>query len=322
MINCPKALKEEAAGEGSASPSKAATKKRGLVKDDPDAKDVAGNESPAKKTKVKKEKEPKIKNEVASGESENDKKAKGRAKKETKIKNEDAETRSDNDGPAKKKTKAATKKGKKANDDEADGDFKEDAQPVKKGRKQSKKATTGEEVGLQVKDESSDHDALPPAAKKTRAPRKAATAKKLKDEGNEADDLDPASKLETPLDNVKLEHISEPEAEASDGAPKLPKGGKKKVKKAINGTAEETPNEVKPKARMLLPNRLANKLTMYTGPGWPTIQRKSDSLTPSLIEPSPPFNICNVLGDVRLIEKYYAIRGVGDVGQISEHCKA
>lgn len=290
-------MKEEAAGEGSASPSKADTKKRGLVKDDPDAKGVAESESPAKKAKIKKEKEPKIKNEVASGESENEgqttKKAKPRAKKETKIKTEDAEAGSDNDGPANKKTKAATKKAKKAkkaSDDEADGDFEEDAQPVKKGRRQTKKATAGEEAGLQVKDESSDHDALPPAAKKTRAPRKAATTKKLKDEGNETDDLDPAFKLETPLDSVKLEHTSEPEADPSEGAPKLPKGGKKKVKKAVNGTAEEAPKEVKSKVRMLLPNRLVNKLTMYTGdPGWPTIQRKSDSLTPSLIQPSPPF---------------------------------
>ena len=146
------------------------------------------------------------------------------------------------------------KKGKKANDDEADGDFEQDAQPLKKGRKQTKKATAGEEAGLQIKDESSDHDALPPpAAKKTRAPRKAAAAKKVKDEDNETDDLDPAFKLETPLNNVKLEHTSEPEAEASEAAPKLQKGGKKAIKNAVNGTAAEAPKEVKSKVKLLLP---------------------------------------------------------------------
>lgn len=251
LIDYPKALKAEAAGEGSASPGKADTKKRGLVKDDPDAKGVAENEPPAKKTKIKTEKKPKIKNEVVSGESENEtaKKAKPRTKKETKIKNEDAEAGPDNDGPANKKIKGATKKSKKANNHEADGDFEKDAQPVKKGRRQTKKATTEEEAGLQIKDESSDHDALPPVAKKTRAPRKAATAKKLKDEGNESDDADPALKLETPLNNVKLEHTSEPETEASEGAPKLPKAGTKKVKKAVNGTAKEASKEVKSKVR-------------------------------------------------------------------------
>lgn len=178
------------------------------------------------------------------------KKAKTIAKKGPKIKNEDAEAGSENDGPVNKMTKAAMKKGKKANDDEADGDFEQGVQPVRKGRKQTKKATNGEEAGLQVKDESSDHDAIPPpAVKKTRAPRKAAAAKKLKDEDNETDDLD------TPLNNVKLEHTSEPEAEASEGTPKLQKRGKKAIKKAVNGNgmAAEASKEVKPKVRLLLP---------------------------------------------------------------------
>lgn len=249
-----KALKEEATGEGSASSGKTETKKRDHVKDDPDAKGVAESEPPAKKTKTRIKQESKIKNEDASGESEHEgpttEKAKPRTKKEPKIKNEDAQAEFENDGSANKKAKAAIKKGKKTNDDEANGDSEQGAQTVKKGRTKAKKSTAREEAGLQVKDESSDHDALPPpAAKKTPAPRKGATVKKPKDEDNEIDGVDPALKLE----NVKLEHTSEPEAEASEDAPKVQKGGKKTRKKAVNGTAEGAQQEIKPKVKMLLP---------------------------------------------------------------------
>lgn len=275
------ALKEEAAGEGSASPSKTDTKKRPHVKDDPDAEGAAENEGPAtkkikprtkkgpeiknedadggsendgpatQKTKSRTKKEPKIKNEYADGESENEapvpKKTKPRIKKEPKIKNEAAEVGSENEAPVPKKTKAAIKKEKKANGDDGDGDFEQDTQPVKKGRRKAKKVKSEDEPALHVKDESSDLDALPPhVVKKTRPPRKAATAKKIKDEDSETDGLDPASELETPLGSVKLEQNLEPEAEAGEDAQKVHKGRKKASKKAVN--ASEYKNEVKPKA--------------------------------------------------------------------------
>ena len=249
-------MKEEAAGEGSASPSKTDTKKRGHVKDDPDAEGVAENEPPAKKTKARTKKEPKIKNEDANGGSENEgstikKETKPRIKKESKIKEEDAETGSENEGPANKKIKTAIKKGKKTNDDEADEQFEQDAQPVKKGRKQAKKATPRHEAALHTEEEGSDHDALPPPiAKKARAPRKAAIAKKIKDEDTETDGLDPASELEAPSGKVKLEYTSDPEAEASKYAPKPQKGRKSASKKAAKGKAEKTRKEDKPKVRM------------------------------------------------------------------------
>ena len=243
--NCPEALKDEAAEEGSASLGKTDNKKRGHVKDDPDAEAAAEDEPPAKKTKARTKKEPKIKNEGADGGSENEgptmKKDKTRTKKEPKIKNEDVETRSEIDEPTNKKTKAAIKKGKRAKNHEADEDFEQDAQPVQKGRKRAKKATTGD----------SDDDALPlSTVKKTRAPRKAATTKKVKDEDTESDGLDPASELDTPVSKVKLEHTSDFEAEAKQEVPKLQKGRKKATKKAANGTVEGTSKEMKPKVRI------------------------------------------------------------------------
>lgn len=252
----PKALKEEAAGEESASPNKIDHKKRGHVKDDPDSEGAAEDEPPTKKSKAKTKKETKIKNEDADGGSENEGPTvmkTTRVKKEPKIKNEDAETRSESEGPANKKAKAEVKKGNKANRNEAKRDLKQDPQPAKRSRKRVMKATSRDESGLHIKDESSDHDAIPPAiAKKTRAPRKAVEAKKIKDEESETDGLDPASELEIPLANAKLEHTSELEAEASEDAPKLQKGRKNAPKKAVNGTAEDIKKEVKPKVRMLV----------------------------------------------------------------------
>ena len=248
-------MKEETAAGGSTSPSKIDNKKRGHVKDDPDS-EAPEDEPPAKKTKARAKKEPKIKDEGADGGSENEvptaKQNKPRIKKEAKIKNENAETTSEIEEPA-KETKAAIKKGKKAKGDEADEHFKHDTQPVKKGRKQAKKAAAGDEAPLHVKDESSDHDALPsPIVKKAQAPRKSATAKKIKDEDTETNGLDPASELDTALGNVKLERTSELEAEASQDVPKPQKGRTKATKKAVNGTVEETNQERNPKVRLLV----------------------------------------------------------------------
>ena len=281
-----KALKDEAAGEGSAGPSKTDNKKRGHVKDDPDAEGAREGEPPTKKTKAKTKKEPIVKNEDADGGSENEgptikktkarikkepivknedadggsenegptiKKTKARIKKEPKIKNENAEAKFENDSSANKKTQPAIKKGKKTHNAESEGDFEQDAQPVKKGRRQAKKTIDEEYSASHIKDESSDHDApSPPAAKEGRAPRKAATAKRIKDQDTDSDSLDPASEPELPLDNVKLEHRSGFDAEASEGAPKFQKGRKKAPSKAVNGTAEETKKEVKSQVRMLV----------------------------------------------------------------------
>lgn len=178
------------------------------------------------------------------------KKTKAKTKKESRIKNEDAEVGSENEAPANKKTKAGLKKGRKAKGDDGDGDFEMIDQPVKKSRKQAKKVTGEDDPALHVKDES-DLDALPPpVAKKTRAPRKAATAKEIKDEDTEADDIDTASELEKPLGDVKLEQTLEPEAKVSEDAPKFQKGRKKASKKAVNGL--EHKKDVKPKVRMLV----------------------------------------------------------------------
>ena len=273
----PKALKEEST-EGDASPGKTDKKKRGRVKEDPDAEGAEIDEPPAKKTKTRTKKEPKIKNEDADGGSENEapgtrkpkstvkkepkiknedaetgdeneapatKKPKSRAKKEPKIKNEDAETGSENEGLANKKTKAATNKGKKASGNDTDEDSKHDVQPIKKGRKPPKKARAADETALDVKDDSGDHETLPPPKeRKKRAPRQATMAKKVKDEDIETDGVEPASELETPLGKFELEHTSELEPEASEDVPKLQKGrkgasaisSKRQVKKAKKGT--------------------------------------------------------------------------------------
>ena len=252
-------MKEDPAGGESASPSKTDTKKRNHVKDEPDAEGVVENQPSAKKAKARTKKEPKIKNGDANSDSENEdpniKETKPRIKKESKIKNEDVETRSENDGPASKKTKAAIKKGQRTNGDLADEEFEQDAQPVRKGRKQAKKATPRDEAALHIKEESSDHDAVPP--QKARAPRKAAMAKKIKDEDEDedtkTDGLDPVFKLEPLSGNVKLEYRSELEAEASEDVPKLLKGRKKAPKKAVKGTAEKTRKGDKPKVRMIVP---------------------------------------------------------------------
>ena len=247
-------MKDEAAGEQSASPSKTDQKKRSHVKDDPEAaENEAEHEPPTKKTKAKMKKEPKIKNEDADGGSENEGlaiKKSTRTKKESKIKNEDAEIGSENEGPANKKTKAAIKKEKNANGDEAESDFEQEAPPVKRSRKQAKKATVVDDSALRVKDESSDHETLPPTiAKKARAPRKAVKAKKLKDEKTETVGLDPASEVETPLAGEEPEQPSGLDAEASEDAPKVKKGHKSAPKKAINGTAEDTKKVVKAKVQ-------------------------------------------------------------------------
>ena len=154
------------------------------------------------------------------------------------MKIEGSETRSENEVSPNKKTKAAVKKSNKANTDEANRDFEQVAQPVKKGRKRAKKPTRGE-AALHMKDESSDHDALPPPiSKRIRASRKAATAKKIKDEDTDTDGLDRASELGTPLGSVKREQTSELEAEPNGETPKVEKRRKKAPKKAVSGTAD------------------------------------------------------------------------------------
>ena len=251
--DCSKALEDEAAGEQGASPRKTDQKKRSHVKDDPEAAEDE-HEPPTKKTKAKMKKEPKIKNEDAADRSGNEGlaiKKTTMTKKESKVKNEDAEIRSENEGPAKKKTKAAIKKEKIASGDEAESDFEPEAPPVKRGRKQAKKATVVDDSALRVKDESSDHEILPPTiTKKARAPRKAVKAKKLKGEKTEADGLDQASELDTPLAGEEPDQPSGLEADASEYAPKVKKGRKTASKKAVNGTAEDTKKVVKAKVQI------------------------------------------------------------------------
>ena len=251
----PKALKEGSAEEPNASPSKTNNRKRGHVKDDPDAGAAADGEPPAKKTKARTKKEQKVKKEDPDGGSENEasaiKNPKSRVKKEPKIKNEDAETGSEKEVPAKKKAKAVNKKGKKASGNDADEDFKQDVQPVKKSRKQTKKATAENETAMDFKDESGDHDTLsPPKEKKKRASRKAATAKKVKDEDTETDGFGPASGIETPPGDVKLEHASELESEVSEDAPEVRKGRKRAPAKATNGPAEKAKKRTKTKGKV------------------------------------------------------------------------
>ena len=252
----PKALKEGSGEEGSASPSKTNNKKRGHVKDDPDAEGVANGEPPAKKTKARTKKEAKVKNEDPGHGSENDASAitapKSKVKKEPKIKNEDAETGSEKEVPANKKAKAVTKKGKKASGNDDDVGFKQDVQPVKKSRKQAKKATAGDETALDVKDESGDHDTLsPPKTKKKRASRKAAKAKNVKDEDPETDGAEPGSEIETPLSDVKLENTSELESEVSEDDPQVRKGRRGAPAKPSNGPAEQAKKKIKTKVTML-----------------------------------------------------------------------
>ena len=249
-------MKEEVAGEGSASPSKTNNKKRDHVKDDPDMEGTAEDEPPAKKIKARTKKEPKIKNEHADGRSDDEgpteKKTKGRIKKDSKFKNEHAELRFENEGSSNKKTKAASKKAKKASGGEADRDFEQDAQPVKKGRKGAKEAIAEAKLNLNIKDESSDHDTLPPTiGKRSRAPRKAAAAMKIKYEDTESDGSEPTSELGTPFENVKTEHTSEVEPEASEDALEVQKGRKKAPRNAVNGKVKKVKKDSKPKVRML-----------------------------------------------------------------------
>ena len=253
--DCSKALKDEAAGEQGASPSKTDQKKRRHVKDDPEAaEDEAEHEPPTKKTKAKMKKEPKIKNEDAADGSGNEAlaiKKSTMTKKESKVKNEDVEIRSENEEPANKKTKAAIKKEKPASGDEAESDFEQEAPPVKRGRKQAKKATVVDDSALRVKDESGDHENLPPTiTKKARAPRKAVKAKKLKGEETETDGLVQAPELEAPLAREEPDQPSGLEAEATEDAPKVKKGRKPASKKAVNGTAEDTKKVVKVKVQI------------------------------------------------------------------------
>ena len=284
-------MKDGSAGEGSASPSKTDSKKRGHVKDDPDAEGAAIDEPAPKKTKARIKKEPKIENDDANGELENEdpkmkkskprakkeqkiknedadggsenedpklKKPKSRAKKEQKIKNEDADTESENEGPANKKTRATVKKGKMANSNDADEDFEQEAQPVKKGRKQARKATAGGETALDVKEESGDPNTLPPPkGKRQRAPRKAASARKIKDEDTETDGLISAPELGTPPGKEKPEHTSELEPEASEQVPKLQKGRKGAPRKVIGRPAEKGEKKVVSKVRMLIASLIA-----------------------------------------------------------------
>ena len=252
--DCSKALKDEAAGEQSASPSKTDQKKRSHVKDDPEAaENEAEHEPPTKKPKTKMKKEPKIKNEDAADGSGNEGlaiKKSTRTKKESKVKNEDSEIRSENEEPANKKMKAAIKKEKIASGDEAESEFEQEAPPIKRGRKQAKKATVVDDSALRVKDESSDHETLPSTtAKKARAPRKSVKAKKLKGEKTETVGIDPASELETPIAGEGPDQPSGLEAEASEDAPKVKKGRKTAPKKAVNGTAEDTKKVVKAKVQ-------------------------------------------------------------------------
>lgn len=217
-------------------PKQARAKKESIIKDEiaDGGSELEGPTTKKPKSEVKKES--KIKNENADGGSELEglttRKPKSRVKKEANIKDEEAATGSGNQVPADKKTKAAVKKGKKVNGNISDGNFEQDAQPVRRGRKPAKKATVGDESGLDMKDESSDHDALPPPQGKRKRPsRKAAPTKKLKDEDTETDGYDPVSEIETPLGNVKPEHTSELEAEASEEGPQLQNGRKKAPKK-------------------------------------------------------------------------------------------
>ena len=258
ISNCAKALEEDVAGEGSASPSKANKKKRDHVKDEPDLEGAAEDEPPAKKIRSRTKKEPKIKNEHTDGGSDEEgpteKKTKVRIKKDSKIKNEPAELKLENEESSNKRTMAASKKARKANGGEADGDFQQDAQPIKKGRKEAKDSKAEGEISSNIKDESSDHDTLPPPkGKKARAPRKAAAAKKIKYEDTESDGSDLTSELGTPFDNVKPEHTSDFDPEASEDTPEVQKGRKKASKDVVNGKAKKVEKGSKPKVRMLTP---------------------------------------------------------------------
>ena len=302
--NYSKALKEETAGEGSASPNKTDNKKRDRVKDDP----ASGEEPPAKKTKARTKKEQKIKNEDADDEPANEalapKETKPRIKKEPKVKNKDADGGSENEGPSTKKTKSrikrepkikhedlerepdkggpSIKKAKsrikkepntrnedaetKVEDEERVGKETEiatkddkagvdrlderDAQPVKKDRKRAKKAADANGNGLKFKDESSDHEVLP-HPRKSRAPREAVVAKKIKDENTETDDPDRASEFEAPSSYVKLEHTSNSESEASESDLEAQEGYKDAPKKAVNVKVKNAKKGSKSKVRMI-----------------------------------------------------------------------
>ena len=108
------------------------------------------------------------------------------------------------------------------------------------------------EFAPNIKDESSDHDVVPlTKGKKPRAPRKAAAAKKIKYEDTESDGSDLTSELGTPLDNVKPEHMSEVEPEASEDAPEVQKGRKQAPKNTVNGKAKKVEKGSEPKVRIL-----------------------------------------------------------------------
>ena len=256
LSNHPKALEEEVAGDESASPSKANKKKRNHVKDEPDVEGAAEHEPPAKKIRARTKKDPKIKNEHTDGGSDEEgpTEKKTKVKKESKIKNEHVELKLENEGSSNKRTKAASQKARKANGGEADGDFQQDAQPTKKGRKKAKDSIAEDEIASNIKDESSDHKTLPPSkGNKARAPRKAAAAKKIKYEDTESDGSDATSELGTPFDNIKPEHTPEFDPEASEDTPEIPKGRKKASKNVVNGKAKKAEKGSKPKVRMLNP---------------------------------------------------------------------
>ncbi|KAL9638080.1 MAG: hypothetical protein Q9164_001797 [Protoblastenia rupestris] len=243
--------REAAEMDGSPSPSKPPTKKRGRVKNEDDAEDQHAGPAPKKAKAVRQ----KIKAEDSQEGPKDDRqnKTKGR-KKAAKVKTEDEDVAAADEKPSANGRRKSAKI--KAEGADAESEIKADGQPKtnprmkatrvkpedrddetvavtaskQTGRKPAPKVKAEPDANGAIKDEVSGHDMVTlNKSRRDRASRKAAP-KNFKAEVSENDE--PSEEDLTNQDEVKVENATAEEIEPTEEEPQ-PKKGRKKAAKAV-----------------------------------------------------------------------------------------
>ena len=259
--NLPKAMKEGVAGEGSASPNKTESKKRGHVNNDTDAEGPVNDEPPAKKTKARTKKYSKIKNENADGGSEHEdsttNRPKLRVKKEPRIKNEDADGGSDIEGLTTRKPKSRVKKEAIVKDEDTDGKSEQEKSTIRKPKQARAKKES--KIKNEIADGGSELEGLTTKKPKTRVKKEA----NIKDE---------EANIEDEEANIKDEEANIKDEEADGGSEleglttrkprsRVKKEANIKDEEAATGSENQVPADKKTKAAVKKGKRVNGNIT-------------------------------------------------------------
>ena len=161
----------QASEEGATTPNQTPVKKRGRVKEDPDAKDTQDNGPPAKKKRTNVKKEKKIKNEPTD---------------------EASGVKAQPIAKARTKSSTAVSKVEPTVKEEDGDDAAMDPPPVKRARAPRKSRTAKKDIDKNIEADTSNvesEDGKPLPARKMRLPRRAAAKTKIVDEETENEAL-------------------------------------------------------------------------------------------------------------------------------------